>query len=161
MTASPTPTSRPSWDETFLAIAAVAARRSTCPRLHVGAVLVQANHVIATGYNGSLPGAPHCDTAGCELVAGHCVRTSHAESNAIAQAARLGTATEGALLYLTHAPCYSCARLAVQAGIEGIVYAEEYGTPDLRLAALFRPWPYEDPFAQRWVDRTVVVEGAA
>ena len=77
---------RPSWDEYFLKLAMLASERATCPRMHCGCVLVKDKYVLATGYNGSLPGTPHCYEDGCMVVNDHCVRTNHAEINAICQA---------------------------------------------------------------------------
>src|SRR3989344_2894887 len=83
---------RPSWEEYFLNIATMVASRSTWERRRVGAVVVKNKNILSTGYNGSSRGLPHCDEVGHELVAGHCVRTIHAEANALVQAARHGTA---------------------------------------------------------------------
>ena len=83
---------RPSWDEYFLEIAKVVAQRSTCDRANVGAVIARNKVILSTGYNGAPRGLPHCDDVGHEIVDGHCVRTIHAEANAIAQAARNGAA---------------------------------------------------------------------
>lgn len=114
------------WDPYFLQIASVAATRSTCDRLHVGCVLVRNKVVIATGYNGSVRGLDHCDEFGHDIEDDHCQRTVHAESNAIAQAAREGARTSQATAYVTHAPCWPCFKLLVNAGIERIVYGAEY-----------------------------------
>ena len=88
--AAPPAWRRPSWDEYFLKLAMLASERATCPRMHCGCVLARDRFVLATGYNGSLPGTPHCDTDGCIVVNDHCVRTNHAEINAICQAAHHG-----------------------------------------------------------------------
>ena len=117
---------RPDWDTYFLQIAYSVATRSTCDRLHVGAVLTKDRKIIASGYNGSIPGEPHCDDIGHDLVEGHCCRTIHAEVNAIAQAASLGIATEGTTLYCTHLPCWECAKIIVAAGIKHVFYSEAY-----------------------------------
>lgn len=121
---------RPSWDDYFLEIAFHAATRATCLRRAVGAVLVIERRVIATGYNGSAPGMVHCTDAGvgCLLEPDgtggeRCVRTVHAEANAVAQAARYGIAINGATLYVTCAPCSVCTRLIASAGIRRVVYA--------------------------------------
>ncbi len=87
---------RPSWDQYFLKLAMLASERATCPRMHCGCVLVRHKHVLATGYNGSLPGLPHCDDIGCLIVNDHCIRTNHAEMNAITQAAKNGVSIAGA-----------------------------------------------------------------
>ena len=102
------------------------ATRGTCDRLKVGAVLVRDKVILATGYNGSPRGLPHCDDIGHELDGDHCVRTTHAEANAIAQAARMGTAIDGCTLYCTHMPCYACAKLLINAGIKRLVAASDY-----------------------------------
>jgi len=105
------------------------ASRATCSRKHVGAVLVRDRRIIATGYNGSVPGSPHCDDAGHVMVDGHCVRTVHAEANAIVQCARYGVSPVGATLYCTAYPCWQCAKLILSAGIQEIVFPDEYN-PD-------------------------------
>lgn len=87
---------RQSWDEYFIRIAEEVATRSTCNRKHVGAVIVRERSILATGYNGSIRGMPHCDDVGHLMVNDHCIRTVHAEANAIAQAARNGVRIEGA-----------------------------------------------------------------
>lgn len=97
---------------------------STCPRLHVGAVVVKNRHVVATGYNGAPRGLPHCDEVGCEIVNNHCIRTVHAEANALIQAGF--DRTNGATLYVTHAPCYECAKLIINAGISRVVFVDTY-----------------------------------
>jgi dCMP deaminase len=117
---------RPDWDEYFMGFAAAAAHRATCDRKHVGAVIVVDRQVVATGYNGSIRGMPHCDDVGHDLVAGHCVRTIHAEMNALAQAARRGVAVEGGSIYTTASPCWACFRVLVNTGIERFVYGEPY-----------------------------------
>src|SRR3989344_8437429 len=95
------PNERPSWDEYFLEIAKVVANRSTCNRAHVGAVITNNKVILSTGYNGAPRGLPHCDDVNHEIVDGHCIRTIHAEANAIAQAAKNGTPIEGASIFLT------------------------------------------------------------
>lgn len=118
---------RPNWDDYFMEIGKVVASRATCDRKHVGAVVVSPDHqILSTGYNGSPPGAPHCDDAGHELVDGHCVRTVHAEANAVAQAARNGVPIQGATIYTTASPCYDCAKLVTNAGIRKVVFDEQY-----------------------------------
>ncbi len=118
--------SRPSWDEYFLDIAGVVSKRGTCDRARVGAVLVRDRFILATGYNGAAKGMPHCSEAGHEIVEGHCVRTVHAEANAIVQAARLGKSIENSTLYLTISPCYDCFKMIVNAGIKKVVYKSFY-----------------------------------
>lgn len=123
--------SRLPWDEYFMGLAKLAAVRSTCPRASVGCVLVLDRQVIATGYNGSAPGMPHCDDEGCEMVASHCVRTIHAEVNAVGQAAKRGIATEGATAYVTHTPCIHCQEVLVSAGVKQVIAEERYGDTEL------------------------------
>ena len=117
---------RDSWDLYMMKLARVAATRATCDRKHVGAVIARDKHVVSTGYNGSVAGLPHCDDVGHMMEDGHCVRTVHAEANAIAQAARYGNAVEGATIYVTASPCWICFRLIANSGIRRIVYDEFY-----------------------------------
>lgn len=121
-----TTASRTSWDEYFMNIAREVATRATCDRKHVGAVVVRDRCILATGYNGSVRGLDHCDEAGHMMEDGHCVRTIHAEANAIIQAARHGTSIEGAGIYITASPCWSCFRMIANAGIRRIVFGEFY-----------------------------------
>jgi dCMP deaminase len=114
------------WDQYFMGIAAMAANRSTCPRKAVGAVIVRSHTILSTGYNGSIRGMPHCDEAGCLMEDGHCVATIHAEANAIIQAARNGVSIEGAGIYVTASPCWSCFKMLVNAGLRRIVYGGFY-----------------------------------
>ncbi len=117
---------RPSWNEYFMNIALEVAKRSTCERAQVGAVIVREKRILTTGYNGSPRGLPHCLEVGCLMDNGHCVRTLHAEQNAIIQAALHGVITEAATIYVTHQPCFNCAKTIINAGISEIVYAKEY-----------------------------------
>lgn len=117
---------RKPWDQYFIDMARMVATRATCPRRQVGAVIVRDRRTIASGYNGSVAGDVHCEEVGCKIVDGHCIRTIHAESNAILQCARFGVSTEGALLYVTHFPCLQCSKQIIQAGITKVIYAEEY-----------------------------------
>ena len=103
------------------------AERSTCDRAHVGCVLVRDNRVLATGYNGSVSGMPHCDDIGHNVVNGHCKRTIHAEINAIIQCALHGVSSKGAIVYVTHYPCYDCAKALVNAGVLVVNYEQTYG----------------------------------
>src|SRR5512134_1119115 len=98
-------------------IAHQVATRATCDRKHVGAVLVKNRTILSTGYNGSIPDAPHCDDVGHLMEDGHCVRTVHAEVNAVVQAAKNGTAIDGAILYCNTFPCWPCFKLLASAGI--------------------------------------------
>ncbi len=117
---------RPSWNKYFMDIAHEVAKRSTCERAQVGAVIVRDKRILTTGYNGSPRGLPHCSEVGCLMDNGHCVRTLHAEQNAIIQAALHGVITEGAIIYVTHQPCFNCAKTIINAGISEIVYGKEY-----------------------------------
>jgi len=110
--------------EYFLGIADLAAKRGTCPRLQVGCVLASKNRVKATGYNGSFKGSPHCEDAGCILEAEHCVRTLHAEVNAVLSLERRYNQLTA---YITHQPCINCYRILAGANITAIYYANEYG----------------------------------
>ncbi len=123
---------RPGWDTYFMGFARAAAARATCDRRHVGAVIVVDRQVAATGYNGSVRGLPHCDEVGHDMVDGHCVRTIHAEMNALAQAARRGALVEGAWIYTTASPCWACFRVLVNAGIQRFVYGEPYREGEYR-----------------------------
>ncbi len=121
---------RPDWDTYFLRIARVVGERSTCERAHVGCVLVVDKRILTTGYNGSPAGQEHCDDIGHLLVDGHCVRTIHAETNAIIQAALHGVSTKGATCYVTHYPCINCTKALINAGITRIVYSVAYRTDE-------------------------------
>jgi len=117
---------RPNWDEYFLKLAMLASERATCPRMHCGCVLVSNKNVIATGYNGSIPGDDHCEDVGCLLVDNHCVRTVHAEMNAIVQAAKRGHPVDGGTAYVTNMPCTTCAKALIAAGIKRVVVFSDY-----------------------------------
>ncbi len=129
---------RPDWDEYFMNIAQLAATRATCDRgadlkympgfKGVGAVIVKDRVILATGYNGSPRGLEHCDDVGHELSDGHCIRTVHAEANALASAAKHGVAIDGGTVYTTASPCYDCFKLLVNAGITRIVCGAFYGS---------------------------------
>lgn len=117
---------RVSWETYFMNIAKEVSTRSTCDRKHVGAVIVRDKTLLSTGYNGSIKGLPHCNEAGCEMVDGHCIRTSHAEANAIVQAAKNGVKIDGSEIYVTASPCYNCFKLIANSGIKIIFYKEFY-----------------------------------
>ena len=119
--------SRPSWDSYFIKIAYAVAERSTCNRAHVGCVLVKEGHILTTGFNGSPKGQPHCNDVGHPMKNDHCIRTVHAEANAVIQAALHGVSTKGATVYLTHFPCYTCAKMLINAGVIRVVFEEWYG----------------------------------
>jgi dCMP deaminase len=117
---------RVSWDEYFMNIARTVATRATCNRKLVGALLVRDRLILATGYNGSVRGLAHCDEEGHLMEDGHCIRTVHAEANAIVQAARNGVRIEGADAYVTASPCWGCFRLLANAGVKRIAFGEFY-----------------------------------
>jgi dCMP deaminase len=126
---------RPSWDEYFMIITRQVAQRSTCLRAKVGAVIVRDKNILATGYNGSPAGLPHCLDVGCLVyrsenpdgeVEENCFRTIHAEINAIAQAAKNGVPISGASIYVTHTPCVHCFKVLINTGITRICYEREY-----------------------------------
>lgn len=128
---------RPTWDEIFMEQAHLMARRSTCLRRQVGAVLVGDNRAIASGYNGPPSGLPHCDErGGClreqlGVPSGQrqeICRALHAEQNVILQLAITGLSGKNTTLYVTHFPCFTCAKLLVQLGVGKIIYA--HGYPD-------------------------------
>ena len=127
--------SRPSWDEYFLNIAREISKRATCLRGKIGVVLVKNKRIIATGYNGSPKGLPHCDEVGCKVwktidengkEEERCLRTIHGELNAIAQAALHGVSTEGATLYGSYKPCSVCMKAVINAGIKKVVCEKNY-----------------------------------
>jgi dCMP deaminase len=94
--------------------------------MHCGCVLVKNKNVIATGYNGSIPGDDHCEDIGCLIIDNHCVRTVHAEMNALVQAAKRGHAVEGATVYVTNMPCTTCAKALITAGISRVVVFSDF-----------------------------------
>ena len=113
---------RISWEKYFMNIAHEVATRSTCERKHVGSVIVRGKTILATGYNGSIRGAEHCDDIGHEMENTHCVRTIHAEANAIVQSARHGVRLEDSEIYVTASPCYDCFKLIANVGIGKIYF---------------------------------------
>ncbi len=126
---------RPSWDSYFMEMAELVAKRSTCIRRNVGAVVVQDRRIVATGYNGAPKGLAHCsEIGGClrqklGIPSGErheMCRALHAEQNAIIQAATSGQSVEGATIYITHQPCVICAKMIINAGIEKIIVKEGY-----------------------------------
>ena len=131
---------RPSWDEYFLEIAKLVGSRGTCDRGRNGAVIVKNKRIITTGYVGAPVGMPHCDEVGHLMsdvvnpdgtISKHCVRTLHAEQNAIIQAALHGISTEGATLYVKFEPCFTCAKMIINAGIKRVVCQKKYHAADL------------------------------
>ncbi len=128
---------RPDWDNYFMAIASVVATRSTCLRRKVGAVIVRDRQIISTWYNGAPKGVPHCAEVGClreklRIPSGErheICRGTHAEINAIAQAAATGSTTAGADMYCTHEPCSFCTKALINAGIRRVLYVFPYPDP--------------------------------
>lgn len=124
-------------------IAKLVSSRATCPRRSVGAVIVRDKRILATGYNGAPRGLSHCPEQGDQLDwpdgcmrAGHCIRSLHAEQNALLQAAMIGVACEKATMYVTCQPCHTCAKMIINAGIERVIYEGDY--PDEFSLQLFR-----------------------
>lgn len=125
---------RPSWDEYFMEITKLVAKRSTCLRRQVGAILVKDRRILTTGYNGSPQGLAHCSDVGClreklKVPSGErneLCRGIHAEQNALVQAALHGVSIQGAVLYVTHQPCVVCAKMLINAGIVEIVTLDDY-----------------------------------
>lgn len=126
---------RQSWDEYFLSIMNAVAQRATCDRGRSGCVITRNRRILVTGYVGSLPNMPHCDEDGHDLrkvlhtdgtASEHCMRTIHAEQNAICEAARRGVALEAATLYCRMTPCRVCAMLLISAGIKRVVCERKY-----------------------------------
>ena len=133
---------RPSWHTYFMDMAHLVATRATCDRKHVGAVIVREKRVVATGYNGSPPGLPHCDDVGHDIVTQadgteNCVRTVHAEMNAILQAAQYGVSLAGTTLYTNTYPCWHCAKAILGARIATVVVDQDYNN-DARVAEAFK-----------------------
>ncbi|CAM3815589.1 ComE operon protein 2 [Mesobacillus zeae] len=117
---------RISWNEYFMAQSRLLSFRSTCTRLAVGATIVRDKRIIAGGYNGSIAGGDHCIDEGCYVIDNHCVRTIHAEMNALLQCAKFGVPASGADIYVTHFPCLQCCKAIIQAGIKTVFYAMDY-----------------------------------
>ncbi|MBW6451416.1 MAG: cytidine/deoxycytidylate deaminase family protein [DPANN group archaeon] len=130
---------RPTKDDYYMEIASVVAKRTTCLRQTVGAVIVKNNHIISTGYNGAPKGLKHCTDIGCiriqkKIPSGtmhETCRAVHAEQNAIIQAASHGVSTDGATLYCTHSPCILCTKMIINAGIKSVFYKQGYADNDI------------------------------
>lgn len=135
---------RPDWDQYFMEITSVVAKRSTCLRRQVGAILVKDKHILTTGYNGAPKRLAHCAETGClrqqmGIPSGErheLCRALHAEQNAMIQAANLGISIEGSTLYSTTAPCSLCAKMLINAGVVRVVFAGDY--PDKRAMEFFQ-----------------------
>jgi dCMP deaminase len=125
---------RPSYDEYFMEMAHVVAKRSTCLRRKVGAILVKDKHILSTGYNGAPKGLKHCSETGClrenlNIPSGErheLCRGLHAEQNAVIQAAVFGVSIKGSVLYCTNTPCVVCVKMLINAGVTEIIYAGDY-----------------------------------
>ena len=128
--------SRPGWDSYFMAAATLVSSRSACERLHVGCIIVSSgkhpNRIIAAGYNGFLPGAPHAS----RVREGHEQATVHAEQNAVADAAKRGVPLEGSTAYVTHFPCINCAKILASSGIASVKYRHDYKNDPIALELL-------------------------
>ena len=128
---------RPSWDEYFISIAKEVAKRSTCMRRHVGAILVKDKRILTTGYNGAPAGLRHCEEVGCmreneSIPSGErheLCRGLHAEQNAIIQAAYYGISIAGSVLYCTNFPCAICSKMLINAGVKTVYYENGYNDP--------------------------------
>ena len=118
---------RPNWDEYFSEIIKLTATRSSCKRLHVGAIIVKDNRIIAQGYNGYLSGFPHKQI----MKDGHEIATVHAEQNAIADCAKRGVSCCDATIFITHFPCLTCFKLICAVGIKKVKYIDKYKNDDL------------------------------
>lgn len=127
--------SRPTWDKYFMEIAGVVAKRATCDRGRSGCVIARNKQILVTGYVGAPVGLPHCDEVGHQIktitnedgtVSKHCVRTAHAEQNAICQAAKIGASINGSTLYCKMTPCSTCAKMIINAGIKRVVCQKKY-----------------------------------
>ena len=126
---------RPTWDEYFLEVMHALARRATCDRGRTACVIVKDKQIVVSGYVGSPPGLPHCDEVGHLMkkvveedgtISEHCMRTIHAEQNAICQAAKLGNSVDGGHICITCSPCLTCLKLIINAGITRVVFNEWY-----------------------------------
>ena len=126
---------RPSWDDYFMEVANAISKRATCDRGKSGCVIAKDRQLIVSGYVGSPTGFPHCDEAGHQIkkvthedgeITEHCMRTVHAEQNAICQAARIGVSISGATIYTRMTPCRTCAMLLINCGIKRVVCERKY-----------------------------------
>ncbi|HPE67921.1 MAG TPA: dCMP deaminase family protein [Thermotogota bacterium] len=120
--------SRPSFDQMYMAIAQIVSLRSTCLRGRVGAVITKDTRIVSIGYNGAPASLGQCNEFGCitDLERGGCIRTIHAEQNAIAYASRVGIPLEGGTMYVTMSPCIDCAKLILASGLSRVLFFEEY-----------------------------------
>ena len=132
---STTPYIRPTWDEYFMEVCRAVAKRATCDRGRSGCVIAKDKQILVTGYVGSPKGIPHCDEVGHQMKtmihedghqSQHCVRTAHAEQNAIVQAAKMGVAIDGGMVYCKMTPCAVCCKMIINAGIKRVVCEKRY-----------------------------------
>lgn len=126
------------WNQYFMLQAILLSMRSTCERLSVGAIIVRDNRIIAGGYNGAVSGDDHCIDVGCYIRDGHCMRTIHAEMNAVLQCAKFGIPTADAEIYVTDFPCLQCTKSLLQAGIKKIHYLCNYNNDEYAIRLLER-----------------------
>ena len=126
---------RPSWDEYFMEVMKAVAKRATCDRGKSGCIIARNKQILVTGYVGSPVGLPHCDEVGHQMKSTvhedgkksqHCVRTTHAEQNAICQAAKLGISIDGSTIYCQMTPCFTCAKMIINSGIKRVVCEKKY-----------------------------------
>lgn len=128
---------RSSWQEYFMSISHMIAKRSTCDRAYVGCLLVNKdNRIVSSGYNGSIKGNPHCSEIGHTMRDGHCIATIHAEMNALLYCAKEGIKVDGCVCYVTHFPCLNCTKALIQAGISKIYYSNAYRVDEYALELL-------------------------
>lgn len=126
---------RPTWDEYFMEVCRAVAKRATCDRGRSGCVIAKDKQILVTGYVGSPKGLPHCDEVGHQMKTmthedgrqtQHCVRTAHAEQNAIVQAAKIGIAIDGATIYCKMTPCAVCAKMIINSGVKKVICEKRY-----------------------------------
>lgn len=126
---------RPTWDEYFMEVCRAVAKRATCDRGRSGCVIAKDKQILVTGYVGSPKGLPHCDEVGHQMKTmthedgrqtQHCVRTAHAEQNAIVQAAKTGIAIDGSTLYCKMTPCSVCAKMIINSGVKKVICEKRY-----------------------------------
>ncbi len=153
---------RPSWDDYFFQVADTVSKRATCDRGRSGCIIVKDRRILVTGFVGSPYGFPHCDEVGHQMkrlvhedgrITEHCMRTLHAEQNAICQAARLGISLEGATLYTRMTPCRTCAMLIINCAIKSVFCERRYQAADEPEAMLLQagiPLTYKFDEVQRY-----------
>ncbi|MCC0666424.1 deoxycytidylate deaminase [Clostridioides sp. ZZV15-6597] len=128
---------RCSWQEYFMRLCETVAERGTCDRAYVGAIIVNSeNRIVSTGYNGSISGDKHCSEVGHEMREGHCIRTIHAEQNALYYCAKEGIPVKDCSIYVTHFPCLNCTKAIIQSGIKHIYYKTGYRMDEYALRLL-------------------------